>query len=438
MRPLPAPKVQFTDRYFKDSTAPSLPARASAQYKCWAPVPSHHLWPKHGNVPCPPRITLAGVLESQAKNHAQRSRTSLAPFKNPRLTKKHIATIPAQPIPAHRQEGPRAQNKRPLQFPRPAHQCPKKVRVEQQGTYDRFGFGAPSRNHAFTSEGSLEQVICPLLRFGGLTLEEAVALRSLSSAWRCVIDGWILAARTEPTFSMDLRPQQQKIPEERIANMALLAFRCDLVPGVLVRSLGQRMHGVHRVDSFHTLDNLFRKSLTAEHYQHLERVLKVGAPNRLVETSTLKNRNAFINAGNHSSARKRPQMLEDCANRDERSRHSIALPAWLKTFAPHLHVSPLAVLEKEHKKPRLIFDGSFRPGLENISINDATDISEEWFISYGTAAASYLRWIWNLRISFPDQKIYQYFDDVANAFRHILLHPDVVGAHGSCTESDIS
>jgi len=100
-------------------------------------------------------------------------------------------------------------------------------------------------------------------------------------------------------------------------------------------------------------------------------------------------------------------------------------------------VSPLAVLEKEHKKPRLIFDGSFRPGIHNTSVNDATDISEEWFISYGTAAASYLRWIWNLRISFPDQKIYQYFDDVKNAFRHILLHPDVVGAHGSCTEADV-
>ena len=49
------------------------------------------------------------------------------------------------------------------------------------------------------------------------------------------------------------------------------------------------------------------------------------------------------------------------------------------------------------------------------SINDAKDISEQWFILYGTAAASYLRWIWNLRISSPDQKIYQHFDDVANA-----------------------
>ena len=283
----------------------------------------------------------------------------------------------------------------------------------------------------------MEQVACLLLRFGGFTLEEAVELRILSSAWRCFIDGWLLAAKTEPTFSMDLRPQQQSIPAARIANMALLAFRCDLTPGVLVRALGHRMHGTHRIDAFHLMDNMFRKSLTPEHYQHLERVLKVGAPNRLVESSSLKNRTAFIDAGNHSSARKRSQMLDDCANRDERSRHAIALPAWLKTFAPHLHVSPLAVLEKEHKKPRLIFDGSFRPGLENISINDATDVSEEWFISYGTAAASYLRWIWNLRISFPDQKIYQYFDDVANAFRHILLHPDVAGAHGSCTESDV-
>ena len=380
---------------------------------------------------------MAGVLKRQAKDHSEQSSTSRTPFANKNISVRHIAKVPAQPIPAHRRDGPRAKNKRPLQFPKPAHQNPKRVRAEQQGTYNRFGFGAPSRNHAFTTEGSLEQIACLLFRFGGFTLEEAVDLRCLSSAWRSFVDGWLLAAKMEPILSMELRPQQLQIPEERIANMALLAYRCDLVPGVLVRALGQRMHGTHRIDSFHTLDNLFRRSLTDEHYVHLERVLKVGAPNRLVETSTLQNRQAFIEAGNHSSARKRPQLLEDCANRDERSRHSIALPAWLKTFAPHLHVSPLAVLEKEHKKPRLIFDGSFRPGIDNISINDATDISEEWFISYGTAAASYLRWIWNLRISFPDKKIYQYFDDVANAFRHILLHPDVVGAHGSCTESDV-
>ena len=174
-----------------------------------------------------------------------------------------------------------------------------------------------------------------MFRFGGMTVAEVVHLRRLSSAWRSFVDGWLLAAKTEPTFSMNLRPQQLRIPDERLANVTMLAYRCDLVPGVLVRALGQRMHGTHRIDSFHSMENLFRRSLTAEHFAHLERMLKVGAPNRLVETSSLSNRNAFIAAGNHGSAKKRHQMLDDCANRDERNRHSVALPAWLKSFAPH-------------------------------------------------------------------------------------------------------
>ena len=119
---------------------------------------------------------------------------------------------------------------------------------------------------------------CVVFQFGGLTLEEVVPLRCLSSAWRCFVDGWLLAAKMEPTFSTSLRPQQQQIPDERIDNMAMLAYCCDLVPSVLVRSLGQRMHGTHSIASFHTLYNLFCRSLTARHYAHLERVIKVGAP----------------------------------------------------------------------------------------------------------------------------------------------------------------
>ena len=58
-------------------------------------------------------------------------------------------------------------------------------------------------------------------------------------------------------------------------------------------------------------------------------------------------------------------------------------------------------------------------------------MTDKWIISYGVAMAAYLAWIWNLRISHTGKSIFQYFDDVANTFRHIALHPDVVGAHAS-------
>ena len=128
-------------------------------------------------------------------------------------------------------------------------------------------------------------------------------------------------------------------------------------------------------------------------------------------------------------------MLDECANQDEHELHTLALPKWLTAFTTHLHVSLLAVLTKAGEKPRLIFDASFRPCSKFVSLNDSTDVSNKWVITYDTAASAYLQWIWNLRLTFPQEAIYQYFDDVKNAFRHIYLHPGVVGAHGLRTET---
>ena len=262
-----------------------------------------------------------------------------------------------------------------------------------------------------------------------------MVLRSLAKDWTAFVDGWLLAAQHTPSLVMTLRPDQQTISQQRMAHMSLLAFRCDLTPSTLVRALGTSLHGIHRIELFEQQKTMLQQILTPTHYEHLERVLKVGAPHRLVEHSNAENHRAFLEAGNHGSARQKAEVLDDCANRDERELHTLALPTWMTAFVANLHVSPLAVLTKNGKKPRLIFDASFRPCSKYVALNDSTDVSHEWVITYGTAASSYLNWVWNLRLTFPQQAIYQYFDDVKNAFRHIYLHPDVVGAHGSRTET---
>ena len=276
-----------------------------------------------------------------------------------------------------------------------------------------------------------------------------------------------MAAKTVPVLSMAVRPQQQSIPQERVAHLgacwafasclclprqwclisltsrpfsffflllsALLALRCDLTPGVLVRALGEPVTGAHRLECYANTCSIFDRILSPQHRDHLERVLKLGAPHRLVEHSTARNRQAFVRAGNHRTANDHSAVVEKCVNGDESKLHALALPVWLTNFTPHIHVSPLAVLIKQHKKPHLLFDGSFRPGLDCHSVNDMTDMTDEWIISYGVSMAAYLAWIWNVRISHPGKRIFQYFDDVANAFRHIVEHPDAVGAHASRT-----
>ena len=87
----------------------------------------------------------------------------------------------------------------------------------------------------------------------------------------------------------------------------------------------------------------------------------------------------------------------------------------------------------KNKKARLLFDGSFRPGFNDFSTKDVMAMMDELIISYSIDMLSHLAWIWNIQFSHFGEPIFQYFDDVANAFRHIILRHDIAGAHASCT-----
>ena len=85
----------------------------------------------------------------------------------------------------------------------------------------------------------------------------------------------------------------------------------------------------------------------------------------------------------------------------------------------------MRILVKPQKKPRLIFDGSFRPDAEAIPVNAWADVTREFNLHYGTCFARHLRWIWNLRVSYPQTDILLWDDDASGAFRNAKYHPDV-------------
>ena len=70
---------------------------------------------------------------------------------------------------------------------------------------------------------------------------------------------------------------------------------------------------------------------------------------------------------------------------------------FITKFIPHKHRSPLAVLIKEQKSPRVIFDASFHPSPDAIAIDDIIDMEDSWHISYGQTL---------------NEPIYQIADDV--------------------------
>ena len=204
---------------------------------------------------------------------------------------------------------------------------------------------------------------------------------------------------------MTLRPNQQSIRQQCMAHMAFLAFRCDLNPSTLVRAQGMPLHRIRRIELFEQQKTMLCQILRATHYEHLERIIKVGAPHYLVEHSSLANHKSFLEAGNQGSTWQKLEVLDKCANHDKRELHTLALPTWLTEFTTNLHVSPLAVLTKSGKKSRLILDALFRPCINFVALHDSTDVSHEWVITYGTAASPYLHWIWKLHLTFPMEAI---------------------------------
>ncbi len=63
-------------------------------------------------------------------------------------------------------------------------------------------------------------------------------------------------------------------------------------------------------------------------------------------------------------------------------------------------------------------------------MNMATPVELEMEITFGTAFTDLCIWIWNLRISYPDEDIFLAFLDISSCFRFPRIFPDLVGAFG--------
>jgi len=120
-------------------------------------------------------------------------------------------------------------------------------------------------------------------------------------------------------------------------------------------------------------------------------------------------------------------VLEDAILKEVDRAYAIPLPSWLAKFIPDLHLSPLGLLEKQGKA-RLIIDHSFQPSLDSIAVNMMHWVTEELDLEYGTVLRQHLIRLYNLRITYPNDTIFLFDDDISSAFRHVKYNPFVAGA----------
>ena len=83
------------------------------------------------------------------------------------------------------------------------------------------------------------------------------------------------------------------------------------------------------------------------------------------------------------------------------------------------------------RKPRPISEGSFRPFLNSFAINDWTNKKNEPTLHFSESFNRFLKWQWNLAITYPDHERYTGDDDVQCAFPRIKYNPNLVAMHSA-------
>ena len=63
-------------------------------------------------------------------------------------------------------------------------------------------------------------------------------------------------------------------------------------------------------------------------------------------------------------------------------------------------------------------------------MNEVTPMSYEALITFGYVYMAFCIWLYNLRITFPDEDILLAFIDISSCFRWPRIHPDLAGAFG--------
>ena len=124
-------------------------------------------------------------------------------------------------------------------------------------------------------------------------------------------------------------------------------------------------------------------------------------------------------------------MVTKTLSKDVKRGNTLMLDPGLLDFLENIKITPHGIINIGHlfKDPRVVCDASARPKIWCHAINDWTSKHTEPRLIFATAFKETLRYIWNLRITYPRREIYGCDDDITNAFRQIKYPPNLAGLH---------
>lgn len=290
-------------------------------------------------------------------------------------------------------------------------------------------FGKDTVEQSFTCDKSFFHIVLILYKSKLLVKDD---LKSLWQAYSETRQLWREWKRVKRLPFWELRQpnpgwhNQENIDQYRVDLRMACLFHYDLDLAAVMRFLGQEHVAAHRDPD--VILSRVQGLIPEKVYDEFERILRLGCPARFNGHGTRQQFLRYRNYGNHKSLSQNPEAFRKAMNKEDKRNYVLTFPSFLADFIPDLWLTPNGLLRIPGKKDRVIFDASFLLDAFCRVYNNMVTNDDEPDIIFGGAWIKFLRFVYNLRITFPNVEIYLFDDDVTAAFRQAKYNPNVISA----------
>jgi len=229
----------------------------------------------------------------------------------------------------------------------------------------------------------------------------------------------------EPRWDYEV---QSSIDPHRVdmAGAAMLHFGMD--PGKFVRWMGGEYTGANR-DVSRVL-RAVKDHVSEDDFFHVRRILLQGCPHKLMFEESFPSKQVMMERGNQKTFIDNPEIVRKTLNKEDRYSHLIPMDRIFCLLSPYLRHTSQGIILKEGKNPRVVWDGSTKRTPTDVVLNDLTSVQDEAAITFGDTKMLFYTDVYNLRITYPEDRIWLALADVKACFRFGRIHPDLTGAFG--------
>lgn len=299
-------------------------------------------------------------------------------------------------------------------------------------------YGKPSLSCCFKSTATLRHVLAPIFRLGYLDIDDT-STRNTIIAVDPDCSGFfhIYDDHKDVDFNSLRVPRRMDVPPSdtidldrvRQTTAALMYFEGDAA--AFVRWIGGLHVGAYR--NLPAVLDFLRGKIDDDILFELHRIWTVGIPRVCNAEASEENFQSYYRYGNHSTVTHDPAKFLKTLTKDANVDQVLVFDERLVPFILNCHVTPqgLVNIDSPGKKPRCVFDSTFRPTIQAIAINDMTTKDTEPVIREINTEIKLMQWLWRLRAQYPGIEIFPMDDDGRLAFRQLKYGVDVVAMHTS-------